>query len=696
MSLGFYRVLGSDSTEIIPSEWIRPEDWLVMPTVNSGEDTFVGLYAIFPEENNFAAFSFTTSTGQYRVDWGDGTITTHNSGVAAEKTYDYASVSNSTLSSRGYKQVIIKITAVSGLLRTCSFNVRRTTTPVQNQAYATGFLDCIISLPNANTGASITFGATLVRHNYCEKVDVRSIGGCTSLIGFFNFCYALQSVSLSNTGAVTTMLSMFNNCHSLKTIPLFDTSSVVNMETMFQNCYALQSVPLFNTTSVVNMFSMFNNCYSIITMPLLNMSSVTNMQGLFANCHSLTSVPLFSIQSSTNMVLMFQNCYSLKIVPLFNTQSVLNMQGMFQGCLSIKSVPLFNTVSVTDMNNMFNSCYSLESVPLLNTASVTFMSNMFNNCFSLQVLPLFNTASVTTMASMFLNCYALRTVPLFNTASVTSMANMFQNCFSLQTIPLFNTASVTNMGIMFNSCGLQSIPALSTASITATSGTDFGTSFALNCGNLDRCQMSFSRIVTLASCQLSQTAIEEIFNNLVSRGTASSTTIDISGNWGVGSIFSKTCSASAGSVTISITDTSSLAVGMQVVGNGTPLTTGVSVSFSDSTDRVTLTSHGLQNGDEVSFSSISTTTGIIINTIYYVRNITTNDFQLSATPSGTIINLVTNGTGTMRHKSVIVSIATNTSVTMSRQMRSTITGTSLTFRALQTGTALLKNWAVTG
>jgi surface protein len=544
MSLGFYRIEAGD--------WVRPSDWLAMPTVSSGEDTFVGLYAIFPEGNNFAAFTFTTSTGQYEVNWGDGTTTLHNSNVAAEKTYDYNSISNSTLSSRGYKQVIIRVTAPSGLLRTCNFQVRRTTTPAQNVAYGTGFLDCILSMPNANTGASITFGGTTVRHSYCERFDVRSIGNCTS------------------------MLNMFYNCTTLKSVPLFNTQNVTSMSNMFHTCTSLQSVPLFNT------------------------------------------------------------------------QNVNAMGSMLQNCSSLQSVPLFNTQNVTDMNFMFASCIILPSVPLFNTQSVTNMSNMFNTCITLQSVPLFNTQNVTNMTSMFASCESL-----------------------------------------------QSTPALSTNSITTTTGTDF-TNFAVNCNSLDRCEMIFARQVTLSNCQLSQTAIEEIFNNLANRGTVGSATINISGNWGADTGFVKTCNTTASSITISLTDTSSLVVGMQAIGTGTPLTTGVSVSFTDSTDRVTLSSHGLQNGDEVSFSSISTTTGIVVNTIYYVINVTTNDFQLSATPSGSIINLVTNGTGVMRHKSVIVSIATNLSVTMSRPMRSTNTGTSLTFRALQTGTALLKNWTVTG
>ena len=58
-----------------------------------------------------------------RLDWGDGNITLHNSGTIAQCQYNYASVGNSTLTSRGYKQVIIKVTPISGNLLTCNFQL---------------------------------------------------------------------------------------------------------------------------------------------------------------------------------------------------------------------------------------------------------------------------------------------------------------------------------------------------------------------------------------------------------------------------------------------------------------------------------------------------------------------------------------------------------------------------------------------
>ncbi len=326
----------------VSNEWQRPDDWLPMPTnITETDQIFVGLHAVIENSDNYCAFSFTTSAGQYRVDWGDGNVTLHNSGTIAQYQYNYATVSNSTLSSRGYRQVIIKVTPVSGNLLTCNFQQRFVTTPAQNQAYSSGFLECILSMPNAKSGYSIAFGGTTIRHSYCEKVDVKTIGN------------------------VTDMGSMFQNCYSLQSVPLFNTINVTNMAYMFYACFSLQSVPLFNTVNVTNMSNMFGGCFSLQSVPLFNTVNVTNMFNMFGGCYSLQSVPLFNTKNVTNMAYMFQNCFSLQSVPLFNTINVTNMTYMFYACYSLNLIPAFITTAVTtDFTTFANDCNSLNRISM--------------------------------------------------------------------------------------------------------------------------------------------------------------------------------------------------------------------------------------------------------------------------------------------------------------------------------------------
>ena len=271
-------------------KWTRPVDWLDMPTVAPTDDTFVALHAVFPSGQNFVAFRFSTDSGDYQVDWGDGTVTTHASNVVAEHEYDYATydTSNSTLSSRGYKQSIITVTPLTGELRTANFDLRFTTTPAQNQPYATGFLDCILSMPNCQSGfIPINLShSNQIRHRYIERFRLINSGNANDERNLFQNCSSLVVAEVDCTN-FTIMSFMFVNCSALQTVELLNTSNVTDMNSTFFGCSSLQSVPLLDTSSVTSMSSMFNGCFSLQSVPLLDTSSVTTMSNAFLNCNSL-------------------------------------------------------------------------------------------------------------------------------------------------------------------------------------------------------------------------------------------------------------------------------------------------------------------------------------------------------------------------------------------------------------------------
>ena len=76
--------------------------------------------------------------------------------------------------------------------------------------------------------------------------------------------------------------------------------------------------------------------------------------------------------------------------------------------------------------------------------------------------------------------------------------------------------------------------------------------------------------------------------------------------------------------------------------------TAFACAFTDSGDLVTPTDSTKTplNNDVVTFATIDTTTGISVNTNYFVVGRTATTFQVSATKGGSAIALSTNGTGT--------------------------------------------------
>jgi len=77
----------------------------------------------------------------------------------------------------------------------------------------------------------------------------------------------------------------------------------------------------------------------------------------------------------------------------------------------------------------------------------------------------------------------------------------------------------------------------------------------------------------------------------------------------------------------------------------------VGVTFQDAGDTVTHAAHGRLGGDRVVFGAIASTTGISVDTEYFIRDVTTDTYKLAATSGGAALALTTNGTGTAEYGS---------------------------------------------
>lgn len=76
--------------------------------------------------------------------------------------------------------------------------------------------------------------------------------------------------------------------------------------------------------------------------------------------------------------------------------------------------------------------------------------------------------------------------------------------------------------------------------------------------------------------------------------------------------------------------------------------TPVACTFTDAGDLVGLTAHGFSVGDVIVFPSKVTTTGLAINTRYFVKTVPSADtFTFAATSGGSTVALTTDGAGTV-------------------------------------------------
>ena len=424
-----------------PSDaWTRPADWLAMPAIGSQE--FIGLLAITDDESNHIALS---CTGAYTINWGDGVIENVASNVKAQHSYTYSSISEGTLSERGYKQVLVRVTPQAGQNLT-NINLQQQNS-ILEKAYAAGWLDIAINGANITT---LNLGGNTVKISLLERAVIGSLGAISDFTSLFYQCFSLQSVSLFNTASATNFSQMFRECFMLKSIPLFNTASGINFSSMFFNCFSLQSVPLLNTSSATTFYGMFNNCYSLQEVPLFSSSYVANFGGMFVGCSSLQTIPLFDTSNATSFGSMFSGCFSLQSVPLIDTSKGTSFDFMVDSCFALKSLPLLNTAKATNLSYMLRNCESLQGLPNLNTALVTNFAGIFSNVPSMAKGALQGTRYSISYTGMCLSKSAV--LDIFNGLGTASGTQTI----TISTNPAFNAKPLNIVGGNWRGITIQS------------------------------------------------------------------------------------------------------------------------------------------------------------------------------------------------------------------------------------------------
>jgi hypothetical protein len=622
------------------SNWVRPSDWPVLPEVLPTDKKSVMLLAIFPNKN---VISFTAYGSECEYNWGDGVVETVTANAIPSHTYDYDLLPESSYSSRGYKTVILTITRVNAFTQLSLFD---TGTQIPSQ-----ILEMVVSHPNSGTFIVLSPTIGYRKHRMLERFVLVS-GKLSGTYTFFG-CNALESISELEF-STNYLVSVFSGCSKLEYIPTIklpagNGSSALMYNGTFTGCIALKEVrnlPIpsgYWTTS-----NMFDGCTALEEVSGMHFRT-TNAASMFNNCNSLSKLDCtFDFSQNTSLNATFSNCYKIKRVPDLSSHTTLltNIQSTFLNAYSLESVSDFPVTGITSAGSTFQGCLNLQSIPT----------------------PLLDTR---------------------NYGPTTGVSTLVSFDGKLTTCPQFIIKSTaTSIPMLFGQgTSLSEIPSIALPST-------FSSAINLSNSILKRCGLSniTSSTVNFTGCMLTKEALEEIFSNLVR--TTTTKTITVSLNPGAVSVTRSPVLNNTNVLTLS--NTSGLVVGMHPLSiSSSPLGGGYTVTFTASTSTVGFTNHDLIAGDIVSFPTITSTTGILINTMYYVVNPTTDTFQVSDTLGGSPLTLTTNGTGNIRYDVEITSINPNVSVTCSKRFRSSGTLTNTTFRLLNISRALHIGWTVT-
>ena len=510
-------------SKIEPGAYIRPKEWSNLPVISEGEQKFSGVYAIFDNDENYVSFTFTTNSGTYTVDWGDGTTTTHTSGVAAQKLYNrttYAALSSSVYSNNvtSYKTLVITVTptTVGAQLLTLDLSVK-TTLVNAIQYYTQNWLDIRMSAPNMT---SATFSAPGQGTNTTRTT-------------------MLTQLEWIGQAALTNFT--FSGCQSLVRVISFPSTrnvSAGNWSSKFHSCYRLQYVlpSMVETTNATSLNFLFYRCHDLRVVPALDTRNVTSMQQMFYYCRSLRTVPYMDTSKCTNLNGLFLDCNNLEEIPDLDTREATNLGSLFQGCISVKKWPKsLNTAKNTNFASMFTSCANMIVAPEMNTSNATNTSSMFAQCWNLRTLlgncgaSFYDLSKVTTTNGMFIYNWNLENIPQFITStSLTNTNNMFRENQNLIEIKGFTTSAVTDANFMFNSC--HSAKKIGTFNLSSNLSANWASTFS-NLTSLTEIGLTgANQTFSIANCMLGPTALNNIFTGLQTVGSAR--TITVTGNWG--------------------------------------------------------------------------------------------------------------------------------------------------------------------
>lgn len=490
---------GTPPTPSSDWQWVRPTDWLPLTDPVVGENKIVELWAVFPNQENW--FVFASNACPCSIDFGDGAPPT---ALAANTTIrrqlNFNDYSSSTMTTEGYRQAIVTITATSGAFADLYHTWH---SPVGWSVYYPQVLDIRMA------GSSInTLPVKRVSNNRALMLEHFKFIGPNSIVAGGNHfleCYRLGKCEIDLSG-ITDASAIFESCYNLREV-VVNAPFATTWRSTFVSCFSLRRATITVGLAANSLNATFANCASLVDVEILgDTSNVTNHSTMFSGCYSLAEAPSLNTAKSTTTNSMFANCVTLQSVPLYDTGLVGDMTSMFSGCRLLKSVPHFNTANVTTMSNMFNGCSQLPTVPLFNTANVQIMTNMFYSCAMLESIPTFNTVKVTAFNGFMQNCTAITTVPALDTSVCIQASNMFWTCSSLRYIAPLNFAAIPNAAAVSQVVG--------------------------NNGAIQDLQFTGLRFsVSIASLSLSAAKLDAFYAAL---GTAASAgqTVTVSGNYG--------------------------------------------------------------------------------------------------------------------------------------------------------------------
>ena len=461
----------------------RPSDWITIPTINvvAGEEVSYFLMQVFDISHNYIAV---TCEGDFTVDWGDGSAPVdYASGTQAENDIAYANVSN--LSTRGYRQVLVKITPQAGqTLTLVNYGVRHS--GWASNLISSQILEIDQHLPNATTFKVYTSNQT---HSYLEQFNWRGTHSVTSYRELFRSCIRLQSVVSLSFANVGDCYRVFYSARMLRNIPQINITSCTGAQEMFYATGIEWLGDVIITGTVTSYTSLFRSCSKLLGVESLtiNTSTSSSINMLYHTCSNLRYVPLFEFKG-TNAASVHEDNALLQYIPDYDFPNITTLGSFAKGCGRLRKPCKFaspsTTANVTSLYRTYQNCFTMDTAMRSGEhefSLVTSARECYSGCVSMKFSHTIDLPNCTNFQSFqssakfeeievfdtssgiefnyFVSGTTIKTFPLFDTSSATSFFGFFQGNYFLQSVADLDTSNVTSFQQTFYQCyALYEIP----------------------------------------------------------------------------------------------------------------------------------------------------------------------------------------------------------------------------------------------
>ncbi len=372
------------------------------------------------------------ATGEYTVDWGDGTVET----ISGTAEHRYAHAGNYAISITGnYTKIYLHGSIPNGSMSVEEYLGSTSTSIPRVGSSPNGLLS--IDQWGDVKWTSMAYAFSGARNMVYNATDVPDLSLVTDMNHMFYFAKKFNgNLSSWNVSGVTDMSRMFYEATAFNgDVSGWNVSGVTDMSRMFYESDAFnQDVSGWDVSGVTDMSWMFSRAFVFNQdISSWNVSGVTDMSRMFANdIYFNQDISSWDVSGVTDMSYMFYGSYSFNHdISSWNVSGVTDMSHMFQFAYKFnRDISEWDVSNVTDMNHMFKYAETFNgNISSWNVSGVTDMSRMFEFAYKFNGnISSWNVSGVTDMSRMFQSAYKFNgDISGWDVSNVTDMSDMFDS-----------------------------------------------------------------------------------------------------------------------------------------------------------------------------------------------------------------------------------------------------------------------------